>query len=147
MAFRENYLFCTNPLSPKLHHAFAYGVTLRPVALGLSFLNNSAFKLTLGAGLVLSYAYLGNDHWKTQGYKDNNMHFLRPGANAKAELLFKLSPSFLVSVGWDSYFYPPQRIGAGILDEWGERPLDNSLWHNGQAFVLLHFRFPYSTTL
>jgi hypothetical protein len=134
-------------ISPKVRNAYAYGVTLRPVGLGLSFLNNSAFKLTLGAGLVLTYAYLGNDQWMAQGYQRNTMHFLRPGADAKAELLLKLSRSFLVSVGWDSHFYPPQRLGAGITDGWGAKPLDHSLWHNGQGFLLLHFRFPYSTTL
>lgn len=134
-------------ISPKQNNSFMYGVTLRPIGLGLSLINNNAMKFSLSAGAVLTYAYMGNDTWKESGYENDAMHFLRPGVDAKAELLFKLSASFLVSVGWDSYFYVPQRIGAGPLEEVGEDPLEGTAWHNGQAFVMMHFRFPYTTTL
>jgi hypothetical protein len=133
-------------ISPQLNRGFMYGITFRPIGLGLSLLNNNFMKFSLNAGLVLTYAYMGNDSWKASGYEKDTMHFLRPGIDAKAELLLKLSQTFLVSLGWDSYFYVPQRIGASPFAELGEDPLSNSAWHNGQAFVMLHFRFPYTTS-
>jgi hypothetical protein len=132
-------------ISPKLDKSYMYGVTLRPIGLGLSLINNNFMKFSLSAGLVLTYAYMGNDGWVDGGYANDSMHFLRPGIDAKAELLLKLSKSFLVSVGWDSYLYIPQQIGEGPFEGLGEDPLENSVWHNGQAFVMLHFRFPYKT--
>lgn len=134
-------------ISPKLNNSFMYGVTLRPIGLGLSLIDNGFMKFSLSAGLVLTYAYMGNDNWVDKGYSNDSMHFLRPGADAKAELLLKLSKSFLVSVGWDSYFYIPQRIGEGPLEEMGDNFMEESVWHNGQGFVMLHFRFPYTTKL
>ncbi len=132
-------------ISPKLDNSYMYGVTLRPIGLGLSLINNNAMKFSLSAGLVLTYAYMGNDTWVESGYSNDSMHFLRPGVDAKAELLLKLSKSFLISLGWDSYLYVPQRVGEGPLEELGENLLEESVWHNGQAFVMLHFRFPYTT--
>jgi len=132
-------------ISPKLDKSYMYGVTLRPIGLGLSLINNNAMKLSLSAGLVLTYAYMGNDTWEDNGYANDSMHFFRPGFDAKAELLLKLSKSFLVSVGWDSYLYLPQRVGEGPFEDLGENILEEAVWHNGQAFVMLHFRFPYTT--
>ncbi len=134
-------------ISPKLNHSFMYGVTLRPIVLGLPLIDNGFMKFSLSAGLLVTYAYMGNDTWVDKGYAKDSMHFLRPGADAKAELLLKLSKSFLVSWGWDSHFYVPQRVGAGPLEGLGENLLEESVWHNGQAFVMLHFRFPYTTKL
>jgi hypothetical protein len=132
-------------ISPKMDKSYMYGVTLRPVGLGLSLFNNDFVKFSLSAGLVLTYAYMGSDGWVESGYANDSMHFLRPGVDAKAELLLKLSKSFLISLGWDSYLYIPQRVGEGPLEDLGENLLEDSVWHNGQAFVMLHFRFPYRT--
>jgi len=130
-------------LSPKLNHTGVYGVTFRPLALGLTLLNTSVLRFSVSAGAVLTYAYIHSDRFQHA----DSMHFLRPGVDARAEVTLSFSETFLLSFGWDSYFYLPQAVdqpGKGILDSAG---LDNSLWHNGQGFVLLHFRFPYSTTL
>jgi hypothetical protein len=133
-------------ISPDMGHGQMYGITFRPIGLGLSLINNNFMKFSLSAGAVLTYAWMANDTWVSEhGYEADSMHFLRPGVDAKAEVLLKLSKGFLLSFGWDSYFYVPQRIGAGPFDELGENVLEESAWHNGQAFVLLHFRFPYTT--
>ena len=71
-------------------------------------------------------------------------NFLRPGAGLRAELTVALGKSLLVSGGWESQFYPPQALGAPVFS-WG--PLDQSIWHIGQAFVMLHGRFPHRTVL
>ena len=70
-------------------------------------------------------------------------HFLRPGASLGADLEFQLAKSFLVSVGWESTFYVPQELGGlGLPDSLGD-----GIFHVGQAYLQLHFRFPYTTTL
>jgi hypothetical protein len=135
-------------LSPKTENGQMFGVTLRPIGLGLSLLDSGFLKLSLSAGLVLTGAYMSNDLWMSDhGYDSDSMWFLRPGANVKATLLFKLSKSFLVSMGYDAYGYVPQTLGRDFWEEVGENLMEDSAWLNGQAFVMLHFRFPYTTTL
>ena len=50
--------------------------------------------------------------------------------------------TFLVSLGWASQLYVPQRLGS-----FGFGPLDQSVFHVGQAFLKLHLRFPYRLQL
>lgn len=130
-------------ISPKLDKMGVYGITFRPISLGLSLLKTDFLRFSVSAGAVLTYAYIVSDEFK----HGDSMHFLRPGVDARAEFTLKFTQSFLISFGWDSYFYVPQPVdqeGKGIFDLGG---MDNSLWHNGQGFVMLHFRFPYSTSL
>ena len=54
------------------------------------------------------------------------------------ERIKRAAKKFGVSFGWASAFYVPQQLGT-----LGLGPLDDSVWHVGQAFLKLHFRFPY----
>jgi hypothetical protein len=122
-------------LSPRLRNTSLYGATWSPLGIGLP-LGSGAVRLALDADLVLTYAYLRSSALPTT-------HFLRPGARLGVDLEFKLSRSFLISLGWSSALYVPQRLG-----EFSEtQPLDASIFHVGQASLQLHFRFPFTTRL
>jgi hypothetical protein len=121
-------------LSPKVRNTGLYGVTWRPFGLSLP-LASGTFALSLDAGLLLTYAYLTSDTLA-------DTHFLRPGLDLGARAEVKLSESLLVSVGWGSGLYIPQKLGS-----FGTGPLDQSMFHLGQANLQLHVRFPYTTRL
>ncbi|RKH53927.1 hypothetical protein [Corallococcus aberystwythensis] len=122
-------------ISPKYRDTGMYGVTFKPLGLGVP-LSSSPVRFKLGVGLVLTYAYIFSDTLP-------DTHFLRPGASLGADLEFQLAKSFLVSVGWESTFYVPQELGGlGLPDSLGD-----GIFHVGQAYLQLHFRFPYTTTL
>lgn len=119
-------------ISPKLERTGLYGVTWRPIGITVPLIRRP-FRFDISPGLILTYAYMHSDVLA-------NTHFFRPGLDAKAELEIPFSESFLVSLGWTSQFHVPQVIGGGFLEL---EPLDESIWHVGQAFVMLHFRIPY----
>lgn len=123
-------------ISPKIKNTGIYGVTWRPLSLSQPF-GPEAVKLRLSAGLLLTYAFIHSDLATIP-----TTHFIRPGADLSAEVEFKLSDSFLISTGWASGFYIPQQLGT-----FGLGPLNESIWHVGQAFLQLHFRFPYTANL
>lgn len=125
-------------ISPKVDNVGMYGVVFRPLSLGLPLLHKPV-RLHLGLGPLLTYAYIDDDRPEARG----DTHFLRIGADLRADLEIPFSKSFLISIGWASQFYIPQELGAGVFDV-GD--LDNSIWHIGQAYVMLHFRFPYTTS-
>ena len=130
-------------ISPKLRNTALYGITWRPLSLTFPLVEGDSGRLALGAGLLLTYAYLTSDLPELP-----TTHFLRPGIDVGAELEIAFSPHFLVSAGWSSGFYVPQELGAfgtGPLDS--AEALHRTLWHFGQAFLKLHFRFPYTTSL
>jgi hypothetical protein len=130
-------------ISPKVRNTGLYGVTWRPLSIGVPLIGEGGVRLQLGAGLLLTYAYLVSELPDLP-----TTHFLRPGIDAGAELEIAAGPSFLISVGWSSAFYVPQRLGSfavGQLD--GPEGLEQTLWHFGQAFLKLHFRFPYTVRL
>jgi hypothetical protein len=122
-------------ISPKYKNTGMYGATWKPLGIGLG-LTPSPVRLSLDAGLVLTYAYMYSDTLPAT-------HFLRPGLQVTADLEFQLSESFLVSLGWSSAAYIPQRVGT--FSE--TKPLNGSIFHVGQAFLLLHFRVPYTVTM
>ncbi len=127
--------------SPKQDNTGIYGVTWRPLSIGLSPIFTESLRLSLGVGAVLTYAYVFSDKWEHR----DEMHFFRPGLDAKAEITIKLSPTVFFSFGWDSYFYIPQAVDNPDKGTWEMGDLEESMWHNGQGFAMLHFRFPYST--
>jgi hypothetical protein len=133
-------------ISPKLRHTGIYGVTWRPISIGLSLLDVEAVRLGLSAGLLLTYAFLYSDLPEIP-----TTHFIRPGVDLGAELEIAISPTFLFSLGWASGFYVPQGLGTFGMGPFGDTQdwaaLRQTLWHVGQGFVKLHVRFPYSTNL
>lgn len=133
-------------ISPKLRHTGIYGVTWRPISIGLPLVDAGPVNFGLGAGLLLTYAYLHSD---LPGLPDT--HFIRPGIDIGAELEIAFSSSFLVSLGWDSGFYVPQGLGTLGMGPLGDHAdyaaLKQTLWHFGQAFLKLHVRFPYTANL
>jgi hypothetical protein len=111
-----------------------FGASWKPIGIGTYFGGESA-RLNLSAGAMLTYAYIYSDVLPTT-------HFIRPGLEARADIELMPSKSFGFSFGWASAFYIPQQLGG-----FGFAPLDESIWHVGQAYFMLHFRFPYRTSI
>lgn len=114
-----------------------YGVGWRPISLGIPLIRDPV-RLSVDGGVRLTYAFI---HSTTI---PSPTHFLRPGIDLGAELEIPFSSRFLVSLGWDSQFYPPQEVGGSVL-KLGR--LDESIWHIGQGYLAFHFRFPYAVNL
>ncbi|NTX00246.1 hypothetical protein [Myxococcus sp. CA040A] len=122
-------------ISPKLKNTGMYGVTWKPLGLGLP-LSSGPVRFSVGGGLLLTYAYLYSDTLA-------NTHFLRPGAELGVDLELQFSKNFLVSLGWESALYVPQSLGSlGLPDR-----VRDGIFHVGQAYLQLHVRFPYTTHL
>lgn len=131
-------------ISPKIegtNHTGIYGINFRPLSLGLNLIKTGNLNLTLGIGLDLTYMFIHSDKLFI-GDDHSFMHFIRPGADIQAGITYKFSRYFLMSAGWQSYFYLPQKVDGDTdkILEWGA--LDSSIWHNGQIFLLFHFRIP-----
>lgn len=133
-------------ISPRIRNTGIYGITWRPISIGLPLVDASPVRLRLAAGLVLTYAYLYSDLPSLP-----TTHFVRPGIDAGAELEIAILPGFLMSCGWASGFYLPQGLGTLGMgpfgDSQGYAALKQTLWHFGQGFVKLHVRFPYTANL
>ncbi|AGC47982.1 hypothetical protein MYSTI_06709 [Myxococcus stipitatus DSM 14675] len=122
-------------ISPQLRNTGMYGVTWKPLELGVP-LSSGPARLSVGGGLLLTYAFL---HSRTL----SNTHFVRPGAEVGVDLELQLSKSFLISLGWESALYVPQELGGlGLPDR-----LRDGIFHVGQAYLQFHVRFPYTTRL
>lgn len=126
-------------ISPKIRNTQMYGVTFRPIGFGISLLNKPV-RVSVSAGLLFTYAFIQSDT-----LFPDPMHFLRPGLDIKFDVEVPITDSFLMSVGWASQLYIPQRIGGSIL-EMGQ-DLNEWMWHFGQFYLMFHFRFPYTTRL
>jgi hypothetical protein len=125
--------FIISPKLPALGSTGMYGVTWRPASVGVPIGGGpkSAGRISLEAGLILTYLFLHSDTLPTT-------HFIRPGIDLMVEIELAASKSFLVSFGWASQIYVPQQLGS-----LGIGPLRESIFHVGQAFLKLHFRTPY----
>jgi hypothetical protein len=112
------------------------GIAWQPVGVGIPLLN-AGIKARAGLGLQLWYAYLYSDTL-------DNTHFLRPGLAPGAEVEIPFTKKFLISAGWSSLVTVPQTLG-GSIGEMGE--IEESIWHIGQGFVQLHYRFPFTVRM
>ncbi len=128
-------------ISPKIKNTQIYGITFRPLALGLG-INVGSMGISLKGGLLLTYFFLQSDQMLG---KSMSMHFLRPGLELKLEFEIPFSERFLISFGWASQFYIPQSAGAQFWEAFG--PFETWIWHLGQIFLQFHFRFPYEVNL
>ncbi len=124
-----------------------YGVTWRPVGLSIPFASG-AVNADVSAGLILTYAFVHSDNPAFAG-TDGVMHFLRPGLDIGPRVEIPITDSFLISFGWSGQFYIPQVVGGAVFALPTEQSggLTSSLWFVGQAWLKLHFRFPYTTNI
>ncbi len=127
-------------ISPKTRYTGMFGATWRPIGFNVPLLRGPV-RFTVGAGALLTYAFITSD--TLAGGSDT--HFLRPGVDLKAELEVMFVRSFGISLGWSSGFYLPQAIGGAITKVPDVGP--DVIWHIGQVFAMLHFRFPYTANL
>ncbi len=125
------YLPDTLILSPKVENTQMWGVVFRPIGLGISLTRKP--RINLSAGALLTFIFIQSD---SETLLRDPMHFLRIGLDLKLDLEFQLSRSFLMSVGWASQFYVPQKIDAPVF-EFSDLGFDNSIWHIGQAYGLV----------
>jgi hypothetical protein len=130
-------------VSPKTQSTGMYGISWTPVNLGVPLVKDP-FSWRLGASLRISGAYLHSDGIADfDGGLAWRMLFLRPGLDLGSEIEIPFSDSFLISGGWRSQLYIPQAIGGGVDDIGSLDALDQSIWHIGQPFLMLHVRVPY----
>ncbi|TNF32645.1 MAG: hypothetical protein EP329_09515 [Deltaproteobacteria bacterium] len=122
-------------ISPKVDDTQMWGISWTPFGLGLTLAEVP--RVRLGADLRLTYAFIGSDRL-------GDTHFLRPGIDLNLDVEIPVTETFLVSVGWTSQVYIPQKVGGGVLET---GPFEDTIWHIGQAYLMLHFRFPYTTHL
>ena len=134
-----NHLF----ISPKTKNTGVFGASWRPISTGFALIKTSVLDLDLNAGPIITYAFMTSDNNKIE----ETINFFRPGIDINAELYIKFSRWFLISGGWTSAFYIPQRIdrGNGSFLKTGSPSDQNCIWHIGTAFAMMHFRIPYST--
>ena len=110
----------TNPSYGAIWDTFGVGTSLGPIKLGID--------------LPIVYSYIG---YQVED-ENKSMHLLRPALSAKAALNLQFSKSIGLTIGWRSYFMPPQPIGGSIGDF--EASTENTIWHMGQGFATLNFR-------
>lgn len=133
------YLPDTLFISPKIGESQMYGLSFRPIGLGLAFGRKP--RLGLEAGAVLTYAWYQSD-----AHDDGSgTHFIRPGVEIRVDFEIPFTRTFLLSLGWASTFYVPQEFGGFGFPE--EDFLTKSIWHIGQGYLMFHFRFPYTTNI
>jgi len=136
--------FIISPKVDALGGTGVYGVTWRPLGVGIPLLGGakpgswqkSSTSIDLKAGLLITYAFIYSDFLPTT-------HFIRPGLDLCLEIEAMASKSFGISFGWASQIYIPQKLGEFGINV---RPLEESIFHVGQAFLKLHFRTPYEAS-
>lgn len=129
-------------ISPKLAGTGMYGATWRPLGISMPLYNNGT-KVTLDLGALLTAAFIHSDAMAV-----GSMFFLRPGLDLGAEVEVPITDNFLVSFGWNWQVYIPQLVGGGFFETTFESDgLDRSVWNIAQAFLKIHFRFPYTVNI
>jgi hypothetical protein len=121
-------------ISPKVRNTGIYGVTWRLIGIGLAPVSDPV-RVSVNAGALATYAYMHSDTFA-------NTHFLRPGLEGALDIEIPFTNEFLMSFGWASQFYLPQRVGASPID-FGAEFDSESIWHMGQLYLQFHFRVPY----
>jgi len=122
-------------ISPKVWDTGLYGATWELLRVGIGG-GLEWLRLRARGGVVATYAFM---HSEADGLAPN-FHFLRPGIDVELGLYIPFGEAGGFRIGWTSNIYVPQAIGGGIFQFGGTR---GSLWHIGEAYALLHFRFPY----
>ena len=126
-------------VSPRTGNTALYGISWRPISMGVPLIKGPT-SLKAGLGLRLTGAYLDSSLPSLP-----STLFIRPGLDAKIQAQMPLGEKFGLTAGWASQVYVPQSLG-GELDDFAAE-LDSSIWHIGQAFARLNYRFPYKTRI
>lgn len=133
-------------VSPSGAQTQMYGANWRPIGFDFSLIRRP-FRLSVGLGIDITYNYINSEFRDPEVQSedvDDTTHFFRPGADLRAEIYIPFGQWVGISGGWTSFFYPPQRVGGPVF-ELGDA--DESIWHVGQAFGMIHIRIPYTTRL
>ena len=125
-------------ISPRIWDTGIYGIGWNLYSVGVAPLSGEIGRLGIALGLPVKYMFI---HSETL---DSPTHFLRPGLEANLSVELKFTRSFLMSFGWASQVYVPQPVGGA---PWEVFPLEQAIWHIGQAYFKLHVRVPYTTSL
>jgi hypothetical protein len=122
-----------------------YGAVWRPFGAGIDLVNTRSFDVSIDGAIDLGAAFI---HSSALGGgtadKDSYTIFIRPGINLALTAELQLSDTLLLTGGWSSDLFIPQPLGGTPLDL---TPLENSLWHLGGPFLMLHVRIPYEVNL
>lgn len=126
-------------ISPGFLNTGIYGGIWRPLGLNIPFVDTPGFTLKGGAdldlvGLFVHSTTLGGGTKTAPSYTV----VIRPGVHLGLSAEVPLSPSVRLSAGWSSDFFVPQALGQGPF---AITPLQDSLWHLGGPFFLVHYRF------
>jgi len=135
-------------ISPKLNNTGMYGVTWRPIGLNMP-LSRGAARLELTAGVLFTAAIIHSDTMTTWDGKNADWFtFIRPGVDVGGNLEIPITDVFLISMGWVWQAYIPQLVGGGFLETSTDAGgYKDSIWSMAQAYLRLHFRFPYTTNI
>ncbi|MDF1562325.1 MAG: hypothetical protein P1V51_04735 [Deltaproteobacteria bacterium] len=134
-------------VSPAFGATGIYGATWRFIGLNAPF-GKGPVRLRLGASLIATLALIHSNSLRGLGGEDIEfVFFLRPGIDLTAEVEIKLARNLLISFGWNSAIHLPQvlrrQVGTSFLSIPGDDvAMRASLWHFGQPFLMLHYRFP-----
>lgn len=120
-----------------------YGAVWRPFGLGLD-LYDGPVDISVNGAVDFAYLFihsaaLGGGSFGAESYT----HFLRPGLNVSLTAEWPIAKALVLTGGWSSDLFVPQQYGA---PPW-EVSLDDSLWHLGGPFLMLHVRVPYEVNL
>jgi hypothetical protein len=127
-------------ISPAMGDTGMYGVTWRPLGLTIPLVKDGV-RLDLGVGLLLTAALLHSTRFETT-------FFIRPGVDIGLRFEVPLSDTLLVSLGAGAQLYIPQEFGSlGTGDTDDPQWLSNTMWLLPQAFLMVHYRFPYTVKL
>jgi hypothetical protein len=129
-----------------------FGANWRLFGLGQTLLNSP--RLTASSGVNITYLSISGKESKTvtdfaslqetTEEERASTTFFRPGIDFRVEVEYPITDGLMISLGWTSFFYPPQEIGGEVMS-WGD--LDDSIWIIGQAFLQLHYTHAYRRRL
>ena len=126
-------------ISPAFLNTGMYGGIWRPLGVNLPLVDTPGFSLKLGAdvdvvGLFVHSTTLGGGTKTAPSYTV----VIRPGVHLGLAAEVPVTSSVRFSAGWSSDLFVPQPFGRGVFEI---APLEDSLWHLGGPFVLVHYRF------
>lgn len=126
-------------ISPGFLNTGMYGGVWRPVGVSFPLVDSGAFSVDAGADLDLVGLYIRSTTLGGGTSSSPSSTFvIRPGVHLFAAAQVELSKQWRLSAGWSSDVFIPQALGRSPLQV---LPLEDSIWHLGGPFVMVHHRF------